>query len=316
MVAALQAAIPTIRDYPDPNCTALRQALATAYRLQPETLLVGNGVAELLTWMGRDCATCRQVYLISPYFQDYRRALSAFAAPVQTIPLEHVRHNLDPLAAVLQPQDAVIVNNPHNPTGHLWERSALLPLLATGATVIVDEAFMDFLPPATSQSLLEQVSIYPNLVVLRSLTKFFGLAGLRLGFAVSQPERLQRWQQWRDPWSVNTLAQIAGITAVGDRPFQERTWQWLVPARRDFAAALAQIPGLQVMAPSHGNFLLVAAADSVIPLQRYLLVHHQVLIRDCVSFPELGERYFRVAVRQPWEQERLLKGLADYYQRV
>jgi len=312
VVAALQRAIPTIRDYPDPNCTTLVQALAATYGLAPDTLLVGNGAAELLTWIGRDCATCRRVYLISPYFQDYGRALRAFAAPIAAIPLERVRHGLEPLAALLQPDDAVIVNNPHNPTGHLWRRSALFPLLETGATLVVDEAFMDFLVPASSQTLLPQVSQYPNLIVLRSLTKFYGLAGLRLGYAVSQPERWHRWRQWRDPWSVNTLALVAGTTALGDRPFQEQTWQWLAPARAALQTALEQIPGLRVIGPSHGNFLLVATADSVLPLQRYLLERHRLLIRDCLSFPELGERYFRVAVRQPWENEQLLTALADY----
>lgn len=313
VVAALHREIGAIRNYPDPNCTSLVQALAATYQLPPDTLLVGNGAAELLTWVGRDCAACRCVYLIAPYFQDYERALRAFAAPIETIPLDQVRYDFQPLAAKLCSADAVILNNPHNPTGHLWSRSAVQSLLETGAMVVVDEAFMDFLPPATSESLLPHVTDYPNLVVLRSLTKFYGLAGLRLGYAVSQPARLRRWQQWRDPWSVNALALVAGVTALGDRLFQENTWQWLAPAREELSTALNQIPTLRVTNPSHGNFLLVVAEASILPLQRYLLEQHRLLIRDCVSFPELGENYFRVAVRQASENQRLLAALQQYY---
>ncbi|MCI3281095.1 threonine-phosphate decarboxylase CobD [Synechococcus sp. PCC 6717] len=313
VVAALHHGLGAIRDYPDPACTALVQALAATYALDPDTLLVGNGAAELLTWIGRDCAACSRVYLVTPCFQDYGRALRAFAASVDTVPLDQVRHDVQALAAKLHPEDAVILNNPHNPTGHLWSRSAVQALVATGATVVVDEAFMDFLPPATSQTVLPYVKEYPNLIVLRSLTKFYSLAGLRLGYVVSQPERLRRWQQWRDPWSVNALALVAGVAALGDRPFQEQTWQWLAPAREALQRALDQIPTLRITSPSHGNFLLVTTEASVLPLQRYLLEHHRLLIRDCLSFPELGERYFRVAVRQPSDHEQLLRGLGQYF---
>jgi histidinol-phosphate/aromatic aminotransferase/cobyric acid decarboxylase-like protein len=167
---------------------------------------------------------------------------------------------------------------------------------------------MDFIPPEAEQSLIGLVQEYPNLVILRSLTKFYSLPGLRLGYAIAHPQRVSQWQTWRDPWPVNTLAQAAAIAAIEDTEFQEITWKWLAPAREHLFQGLASIPGLQPF-PGAANFLLVKTATSSVQLQQQLLQHHQILIRDCVSFPELGDRYFRVAVRSHSDNERLLTAL-------
>ncbi|HSM83695.1 MAG TPA: aminotransferase class I/II-fold pyridoxal phosphate-dependent enzyme, partial [Nodosilinea sp.] len=204
----------------------------------------------------------------------------------------------------------VLINNPHNPTGHLFSVASLEPLLERFATVIVDEAFMDFLPPDQQPSLVGHLERYPNLVVLRSLTKFYTLPGLRIGYALGHPDRLARWQRWRDPWPVNALAAAAAMAAVQDRAFQTRTWQWLPPARAALFQGLQAIGGLSPLAGA-ANFLLVGSRRPVPVLQERLLRHSQVLIRDCLSFPELGAHYFRVAVRTEAENERLLTALAQ-----
>ncbi|AHB88867.1 L-threonine 3-O-phosphate decarboxylase CobD [Thermosynechococcus sp. NK55a] len=314
VIAALQASLATIRDYPDPDCRPLVAALTTLHRLPKDYFLVGNGAAELLTWVGRECGQRQRVFVVVPAFADYRRAVAAFDSTLVPLPLPQVQNNFSEVLPELTQRDAIIVNNPHNPSGHLWSRNHLQPLLETGALVVVDEAFMDFLPPPANESLIAAVPEYPNLIVLRSLTKFYGLAGLRLGYALSSPERWQRWRAWRDPWSVNSLAIIAGVTALGDRPFQEHTWQWLPPTRHAFAAALNALPKLKVVTKSKANFLLIQATGSILPLQTYLLQQHRILIRDCCSFPELGASYFRVAVRRDSENQGLLEALRAYYQ--
>ncbi|MDJ0798419.1 MAG: threonine-phosphate decarboxylase CobD [Calothrix sp. MO_167.B12] len=204
----------------------------------------------------------------------------------------------------------LLINNPHNPTGKLFWQSEILPYLEEFALVVVDEAFMDFLPPEEEQSLIGFVQKYPNLVILRSLTKFYSLPGLRLGYAIAHPERLQRWQLWRDPWSVNTLAITAAIAAIGDGDFQQQTWAWLPPARDELFQGLAKIPGLQ---PSEGaaNFLLIKSQVSCTKLQSQLLKKYQIFIRDCLSFPELGSRFFRVAVRTSADNQLLITALTN-----
>jgi histidinol-phosphate/aromatic aminotransferase/cobyric acid decarboxylase-like protein len=202
----------------------------------------------------------------------------------------------------------LLLNNPHNPTGQLFLAEMLLPYLEQFALVVVDEAFMDFLLPDQQQSLIGWIAEYPNLVILRSLTKFYSLPGLRLGYAIAHPERLHRWRQWRDPWSVNTLAAAAGVAVLQDAEFQQQTWNWLVPARNQLLEGLRSLSGLRPYLGA-ANFLLVQSDDSIVELQRKLLEQTQILIRDCLSFAELGDRYFRVAVRTEAENQQLLTGL-------
>ncbi len=327
-IAAIQAHLEHLRAYPDPQYRSLKAALGEFHHLDPEWILPGNGSAELLTWAGRELAALESSVLITPAFGDYWRALQAFGARVQPWPLDLVKLaqstteglvskgiSLEqvlshPVARTATHTSGLILNNPHNPTGQIFSPETLLPYLNQFGLVVVDEAFMDFLSPDQEQSLLPLVQDYPNLVILRSLTKFYSLPGLRLGYAIAHPERLRRWQEWRDPWPVNTLAVAAAEAVLGDRPFQQQTWDWLKPARLQLFQGLQKMPSLR---PYWGaaNFLLVQSQLPSSQLQADLLKSSQILIRDCLSFTELGDRYFRVAVRSQSDNQRLLQSLAQ-----
>ncbi|WP_017715855.1 threonine-phosphate decarboxylase CobD [Kamptonema formosum] len=234
-------------------------------------------------------------------------------APGQPLPppVGDIRQILPPAPVRLHGgAPALLLNNPHNPTGQLFLKKDIIPYLEQFALVVVDEAFMDFLPPSEEQSLVSAVPEFPNLVVLRSVTKFYSLPGLRLGYCAAHPDRLRQWQQRRDPWPVNALAAAAGAAALLDTGFQQKTWEWLKPARRQLFEGLAKLPGLRPHAGA-ANFLLVESEHPTSQLQQKLLRRKQILIRDCLSFPELGERYFRVAVRSFGDNQRLLEGLAE-----
>jgi L-threonine-O-3-phosphate decarboxylase len=335
-IAAIHNHLGDLRNYPDPNYHELRQALSQFHRLPPDWILPGNGSAELLTWASRELAELDATYLPTPAFGDYLRSLKAFDTRVICCPLNLVFPFAASSAAFTrvivpsaQPQVlpqilldlpaqpaqlGLLLNNPHNPTGWLFSSEEILPYLERFALVVVDEAFMDFLPPDQQQSLIESILDYPNLVILRSLTKFYSLPGLRIGYAIAHPDRLQRWQQWRDPWSVNTLAAAAAVAVLQDTPFQQQTWNWLIEARSQLFQGLSDLPGLSPLA-SAANYLLVQSEHSVTQLQQRLLKQSHILIRDCISFPELGDRYFRVAVRTRSENQRLLEGMRDEAER-
>jgi histidinol-phosphate/aromatic aminotransferase/cobyric acid decarboxylase-like protein len=318
VVLALAEALGQLRHYPDPDYSALRYALAEYHRLPADWVLPGNGAAELLTWAARDLAKGPApvgCHLLTPAFGDYGRALVAFGVPVKPWPLSlGEMMGEDSLQNAIVGPDVevagILINNPHNPTGRLWSVDSLKPLLDRADTVIVDEAFMDFVLPDQQQSLIGELDRYPNLVVLRSLTKFYSLPGLRIGYALGHPDRLRRWQRWRDPWPVNALAAAGAIAAVQDKAFQARTWDWLPPTRTALFDGLRAIPGLYPLAGA-ANYLLVRTTTPAPMLQEKLLRSHQVLIRDCLSFPELGADYFRVAVRTAAENERLLTALGQ-----
>ncbi len=318
-IAAIQSALGQVVHYPDPGYGELRQAIAQHHSVDPEWVLPGNGAAELLTWAARDLARLAATYLVTPAFGDYGRSLQAFEGVVVSCPLPLAAAEVgtvDWLTVITQglhhepARCGLLLNSPHNPTGLLIPAEVMETLVGQFAQVVVDEAFMDFLPPdrQAAYSVVPLVARYPNLVVVRSLTKFYSLPGLRLGYAIAHPDTLQRWQSWRDPWPVNTLAAAAARAVLGDRLFQRQTWEWLSTTRPALIAQLQCLPELHPL-PGEANYLLLRCDRSATTLQLALLQRHRLLVRDCLSFPELGDRYLRIAIRTPAECDRLLTGL-------
>jgi histidinol-phosphate/aromatic aminotransferase/cobyric acid decarboxylase-like protein len=318
-----------VRDYPDRDAAALRQAIAAWHGLDPAMVLPGNGAAELFTWAARDAAACGVSLLPQPGFADYGRALACWQAPWSplTLPLawDGAWPQPFPLAdaaleatAAAGPARVLWVTNPHNPTGQLWSGASLAALLPRFALVIVDEAFLPLVPQGEAQSLLPLLAEHPNLVVIRSLTKLCAIAGLRLGYALGQPERLRRWARWRDPWPINGLASAAGL-ALMDHPASLERWQgrvahWVATEGAWLASRLALLPGLEPQ-PSATNFLLVRGRrggqpDSLEPLRLALERRHRILVRDCRSFAGLDASWLRIGLQDRHGHRRLLRALA------
>ncbi len=320
VLSAIRQHLGEISAYPDPATTAIRQALSQLHNLSADWILVGNGAAELLTWACRSLSTLPQVHLLTPAFSDYSRALKAFDTTIRAHSMDlGAESSLESDHLFLQSlknlcnlpnlsTSGLLLNNPHNPTGQIISKADLLPLLDRFAQVVIDEAFMEFLPDQETYSLVDELTAHPNIVILRSLTKFYSIPGLRLGYAIAHPDLLAQWQSWRDPWSVNTLAITAGVAALQDEAFQSETYRWLAAAKPQLYQGLADIPGLLPL-PSAANFFLVRCDVSVTALQMKLL-KQRILIRDCISFAELGDHYFRVAVRTEAENTKLLQALA------
>jgi histidinol-phosphate/aromatic aminotransferase/cobyric acid decarboxylase-like protein len=185
--------------------------------------------------------------------------------------------------------------------------------------VICDEAFLSLVPDGEQQSLIPLVSEHPNLVVIRSLTKLYGIAGLRLGYAVAQPERLQRWAQWRDPWPVNGIASAVAEQLLAS-PAKYQRWcrraqDWVAKEGAWMQQQLAQLPGLTPM-PSAANFLLIHAEESLVPLRKAVEQRHRILLRDCRSFEGLGERWLRIGLQSRRNNRRIVHALKQELDRT
>ena len=314
---ALKVAIqsPALRDYPDRGQADLRAAIASWHGLDPEQVLGGNGAAELFTWAARDAAACGLNALPQPGFADYSRALRCWGGATQGVPLplEWSACWPQPFPVVESPNraDVIWITNPHNPTGQLWSRASLQPLLETHALVICDEAFLPLVPAGEDQSLLPLVARHSNLIVIRSLTKLFAIAGLRLGYAVAAPERLHRWSGWRDPWPVNGLATAAGV-AVLNTPWALRRWQgrvqqWVQEEGAWFRSRLQGLAGITAY-PSAANYLLIQGDQSLLE-RRENVARQGVLLRDCRSFAGLGESWLRIGLQDRRGNRRILRSL-------
>ncbi|MFM2079903.1 MAG: hypothetical protein RLZZ589_493 [Cyanobacteriota bacterium] len=310
-----------LRPYPDRGYTALRRRIADRHSLDPAWVLPGNGAAELFTWAARDAAALGASLLPAPGFADYRRALACWGGAVSEVPLPLAGGQAAPAAWPLPSGAAPVLwlTNPHNPTGQLWSRATLEPLLARHALVIADEAFLPLVPGGEAQSLVPLLADHPNLVVIRSLTKLFAIAGLRLGYALGDPERLARWSRWRDPWPVNALAAAAGEALLAD-PAAHHRWcgrvqAWVAAEGAWLQRRLTALPGLMPL-PSAANFLLLRGGDgeggeprSLEPLRRALEGRHRILLRDCRSFAGLGEGWLRLGYQNRAGNRRIMGAL-------
>ena len=294
--------------------------IARIHGLEPSAVLPGNGAAELFTWAARDSAVLGTSSLPAPGFADYSRALACWRGSLNKHSLALDWETAFPQQFPDSPAaDALWICNPHNPTGQLWSRESLEPLLQRYRLVICDEAFLSLVPDGEQQSLIPLVADHPNLVVIRSLTKLYGIAGLRLGYAIAQPERLQRWAQWRDPWPVNGIA-----SAVGERllasPAKYQRWcrraqSWVAKEGAWMQQQLAQLPGITPM-PSAANFLVIRAEQSLVALREAVEQRHRILLRDCRSFEGLGECWLRIGLQSRRNNRRIIRALKQELDRA
>jgi L-threonine-O-3-phosphate decarboxylase len=310
VISAIQQQLDSIDRYPTPGYGPLCQTLGEFHQVPSDWVLPGNGAAELLTWAGRALAQLPGTILPVPAFNDYDRALAASGAKVERRSLIDASGQLTDLSHLLTdiPHGwGLLCNNPHNPTGQIFDPAILPDLLDRFALVVVDESFMDFVRPEWSA--IPLVDHYPNLLVIRSLTKFYSLPGLRLGYAIGHPDRLREWQSWRDPWAVNSLAVAAGLAAVTDREFIAATHRWYAASQPELYKGLQEITSLHTY-PSSANFFLLRSSTLPFPtIQQRLLAEYRIFVRDCLSFPELGISYGRVALKRSAENQRLLVAL-------
>ena len=311
--AALRGAIPRVVHYPDPEATELQSALAGYLGLSPASVLVGNGSTELIYLMARALRPGRAL-ILHPAFSEYEAALELAGARIERALLSPedgfvLRPSL--IRSRLAEQDLVVLANPGNPTGSLIPADDLLRLLGAcheaGVTLVVDEAFIDFVEEASLKSHLDR---FPRLLLLRSMTKFFALAGLRVGYGLASADLLARLLPWKEPWSVNGLAQAAGLAALDDREYREASGLLVPRWREALATGLQKFEALRVF-PGAANFLLVESLNESwsAPALGTALLKEGIAIRDCSSFPGLGPRFFRVAVRRPEENQTLLRAL-------
>lgn len=304
--------------YPDPDGTALKDALAAYYGVATDQLLLGNGAAELF-YTYFHAVPGQTVVLPVPTFSEYERAACAGRCRVTyvyTRPETGFALPWDELRQACGAADTIVLTNPNNPTGRLLGRDELLPFIAyakeQGTQVVVDESFLDFRADRDAYSVMADVAAYENLLVYQSLTKFYAIPGVRLGFAVMRPALREQLEQHKDVWNVNVLAQYAGVAALAAREYQDKSRQY-VAAERDFLARrLRQLPDVTVYDPSV-NFILVRVGvtwGSAATVQD-MLKGQGILVRNCDNYPGLDAQYIRVAVRTHEENLRLLQALSE-----
>jgi len=308
--------IDLVAHYPDPMARELKTAIAEHYRIPPESIVLGNGAAELFYLFFR-AAALRSVIIPAPTFSEYERAARAAEVKVGYFPLSPQSKFMLDLEKFWQAGkdfDASVLATPNNPTGCVLSPSELREFAEltekNGKRLLIDESFLDFLPNEADFSLRFRAAVADKIFVCRSMTKFFALPGLRLGFAVTSPAFARRMDMLKDVWNVNVLAQKAGVAALKDLTYQEAGRKFIAAEKDFLAAALSKLPGFVVFPPV-ANFILLDLTSTkksglwwARELKRY-----GILIRTFEAYPGLNENFVRVAVRTRDENEKLIAAL-------
>jgi threonine-phosphate decarboxylase len=258
----------------------------------------------------------QKVLIIQPTFSDYERACR-IARPecIVTYHMLDRKNNFDigPQelidTSIRDKVEAVFICNPNNPTGRLLRYNDLMEIAQEMRKqqiyFIVDESFIEFSP---GQSIADAVESNPYLVVLKSLTKFYGLAGLRLGYVIFPIHIADMLEECKEPWTVNTLAQAAGIAALNEGDFKERSIKLINGQKKVLEKGFKKL-GIEYI-PSYANYYLLFTPDA--PKISEQLENRGVLVRGCSNFKGLDHRYLRVAVKSPKDNKTLLKYLEEF----
>lgn len=317
-----QKAIDAIKDsfglisfYPDPDSTALRDAIARSFKgISRRNVVVGNGSTELIYLFADVFMNKGDVALIpAPTFGEYEKAARKAGARPKHIKLSSsFQVEAASFMHEMRGVKVVFLCNPNNPTGILMSRTDLTEIiekaLAENTLVFLDEDFIEFVDEKKRFSLVNEIERYPNLFVLRSFTKFFGLTGLRVGYGVASEEIIKILSRTKAPWNVNCLAQVAAVATLDDEDHSNRTSMLIKDERKFLARGLGEISVFKVY-PADTNFFFIDVRQSgftATQLKREML-KCGVLIRDCTSFTGIDEYYIRVAVKTRRENEKLLE---------
>jgi len=313
---AIRSALKQIVHYPDPDCRHLRQQLALRCGMDPDMILVGNGSSELIHLLPRALAI-KSALIIGPTFEEYASALMGAGSVVHYVHAKRQQRFRPPLQDVLARLsakrsrfDTVFLCNPNNPTGQLMNRQAMCELAEAverqQGWLIVDEAFIDYCP---EQSVVPMLKGHPRIVVLRSLTKFYAMPGLRIGYLIGATKVVDLLKERQPPWSVNSLAQEASCAVLQDQSYAKKSRVFMENERSRFVRGLRSLPGLQVYS-SAANFVLIglpAWTNAGEVTDR--LASGRLLVRDCSTLPGLTTQMIRVAIRTSKENHRLLTAL-------
>ncbi len=309
-----------IRFYPDPNPVEFREEIAkyVGCGIQEENLLLGNGSIELIYMIAEILPKGFKALIPIPSFSEYEKAaLRVGGEPVFVqLPNNFAMSNEKIKQALTDDTKILYICNPHSPSGNLYGKKQLLELVefCNKKDIIfsVDENYIEFADQSLKNTLAGYVKDYENLFVIRSVTKFYGMAGLRFGYAVAAENLIDKMQTVRQPWSINGLAEAVTLEALGDIEFIENTKATIAKNRAELTEALGEIEGLHVY-PSVTNFLLVKIQNkkTTSTMLKELLAKDRILIRDCCTFMGMDDSYFRVTIRSSKDNQQLVEKIKN-----
>ena len=314
-VEAVKKHAKLIKFYPDPNPVEFKTEVAkyVGHGVEEENIVLGNGSIELIYAITEILPRGFNAVIPVPSFSEYEKAaLRVGGKPVFVQLPENFALEIEKIKkAVTGDTKIMCICNPHSPSGTLYSKEAVLEFadfcLKKDIIFSVDENYIEFADKGHDTTLAGMVKEYGNLFVIRSVTKFYGMAGIRLGYGIASPNLVEKLENVRLPWSINSLASCATLAAFNDTDFIENTKRTIAEERDRLAKNLNEIEGLCVF-PSVTNFLLVKITNrkTTSTKLKEALAKERILIRDCCTFVGLDDSYFRVTVRSAKDNQVLV----------
>lgn len=317
VIEALRDGWKEIIRYPDPGHRALKRRLSDRVALDEEHILIGNGAAECMALLLQALAP-ETVGTIEPGFSEYRSLALQFGAKVESIYGHqdlHYRAKVSEIISLMKRVQVLFIGQPNNPNGVQYSLSDLTTLAEqaqlTKTKLVIDEAFIDFIPEEKRQSLAPMLKNYPEVIILRSMTKFYAIPGLRLGYTLASPDIIRLMTDKQVTWSVNGLALLAGEACLLAKSSYEQDTLSLIAAERAKLMDDLSSHGFTVY-PGEANYLLAEtpASWTAHTLQE-AMGRQGILIRNCAMYPGLNERSFRIAVKGADHNLRFLETLGQ-----
>lgn len=307
-VAAMQQALTGVHLYPDGNAFYLKQKLAAKLGVEPANLILGNGSNEIIEFVGHALLSPGTEVVVSQYcFAVYPIVTHLFGANLVTVPAKSYGHDLPAMLSAITPRTRIVfVAQPNNPTGTLAPREDLIRLIneiPDEVLLALDEAYIEFLEDAPDFASLIRQGARPNLILMRTFSKIYGLAGLRIGYGIAHPDLVAALEKIRQPFNINLLAQVAALAALDDTDHVRKTRRNNLAGIEFFQRAFRDLKLEQI--PSHANFILLRVGDG----QRVFTSLQQ---KGVITRPMGGyglPEWIRISIGTPQENQRCLEAL-------
>lgn len=305
-----------ITNYPSVEGEGIAEYYRTKFGLSDENILAGNGSTEIIYLIPRSLSL-KHVVVLSPSYHDYERAAVLSGAEVIRVPLLNegasFRIDMKMLIRVLEKSDSIWIGRPNNPTSDLLPNDVIHDLASRfpDKLFIIDEAFIQFSDNWEEESFITRNRKF-NIIVVHSLTKFYGTAGLRMGGLIAHADIVLRLRRKKEPWSINGVADRAAILLKECRDYENNTRAFVSRERKSIIKILQDAEGI-IPFPSTSNFILCrwTRTKNLDDLLRHLLVNG-MYVRDCRNFPGLEDNFFRIGLRTSHENDKLISAILSY----
>ena len=321
--------------YPDPDYIKLRDKIAKMNKIDISNVILGNGATEII-FLFIKVLNPKKILIISPTFSEYERAIKSVQDNVkedinkvkidyfQLMEKDDFNLNVKNIIKEIDKKyDLLIICNPNNPTGKFLSLKQMEEILEKcnklDTKLFVDEAFIEFLENGKNQSIINTEKNKKNLLIIRAFTKFFAIPGLRLGYGFCFDKNLfSKINDKKEPWSVNNIAELAGITVLDDMEYIKKTDDWIREEKKYIYSSLKRIKGIKPY-KTEVNFILVKIDNNFINSGlnsknlKEKMLEKGILIRDASNFEYLDDSYFRLAIKDRKSNDIMLRALKEIF---